>query len=42
MKKNYNQPMVEAAEVQPTALMQIVSPGLNINSAPIPGGEGGD
>ncbi len=43
MKKNYNQPIVEATEVQATSLMQAVSPGLIINSGdPIPGGGGGD
>ena len=43
MKKNYNQPIVEVAEVFATSLMQAGSPGLNINSGdPIPSGGGGD
>lgn len=37
MKKNYNQPMVETAEINAISLMQAVSPdGLEI-SIPIPG-----
>ena len=43
MKKNYNQPIVEAAEVFATSLMQAASPnGLNINQEPIDPGVGGD
>ena len=40
MKKNYNQPIVEAAEVFATSLMQVASPvGLsNGGSTDIPGG----
>ena len=41
MKKNYNQPIVEAAEVLVTSLMQAASPaGLPVGD-PVPG-EGGD
>ena len=32
MKKNYNQPIVEVAEVFATSLMQAASPGALINS----------
>ena len=32
MKKNYNQPMVEVAEVYATSLMQAASPGALQNS----------
>lgn len=42
MKKNYNQPIVEAAEVFATSLMQAASPGLNVSGDPIPSGGGGD
>lgn len=42
MKKNYNQPIVEAAEVLATSLMQAASPGLNVSGDPIPSGGGGD
>ena len=42
MKKNYNQPLVEATELQATALMQAASPGIGIGSSPIDPGEGGD
>ena len=41
MKKNYNQPIVEATEVQATSLMQAASPtGLPVGD-PISGGVGG-
>ena len=42
MKKNYNQPMVEAVEVQATSMLMEVSPGgINVNQTPIDN-EGGD
>lgn len=41
MKKNYNQPMVEVAEVHATSLMQAGSPGSLINSGSGTGGLGG-
>ena len=38
MRKMYNQPIVEAAEVQATSLMQAASPGQGINiGEPLPG-----
>ena len=41
MKKNYNQPIVEATEVQATSLMQAASQaGIPVGD-PVPGG-GGD
>ena len=42
MKKNYNQPIVETAEVFATSLMQSASNGLGISPTPIDPGEGGD
>ena len=53
MKKNYNQPIVEAAEVFATSLMQAASPAAGINAGTgggttgdinVPGGDplGGD
>ncbi len=41
MKKNYNQPMVEVAEVFATSLMQAGSPGALHNSGSGTGGLGG-
>ena len=41
MKKNYNQPMVEVAEVFATSLMQAGSPGALQNSGSGTGGLGG-
>ena len=42
MKKNYNQPIVETAEVFATSLMQAASNGIGISGDPIPSGGGGD
>ena len=43
MKKNYNQPMVEAVEVQATSMLMEVSPGgINVDQTPIEYGDGGD
>ena len=41
MKKNYNQPIVEVAEVFATSLMQAASPGALQNSGFGTGGLGG-
>ena len=43
MKKNYNQPIVEATEVQATSLMVAGSPtGIGVSETPIEAGDGGD
>ena len=42
MKKNYNQPIVETAEVFATSLMQSASNGVTVNQEPIPNEGGGD
>ena len=41
MKKNYNQPIVEVAEVFATSLMQAASPGALVNSGSGTGSLGG-
>ena len=44
MKKIYNQPNVELAQLMPTTMILAGSPGapgLGINPTPISGGEGG-
>ena len=41
-KKNYNQPMVETAEIYAISLMQAASSGLPINQTPIEDNAGGD
>lgn len=42
MKKNYNQPLVEAMTVKAATLMQMASPAINFDQTPIPPGGGGD
>ena len=42
MKKNYNQPIVETAEVFATSLMQAASNTIGVSGTPIPGGGVGD
>ena len=42
MKKNYNQPMVEATEVLAASMLLDASPALSVSGDPIPGGGGGD